>query len=381
MALDRRAFVTGALGAALWAGRAGAAETGPASPFAAGERTGVLPWSAPDPPPFGVAVGEGWDGRRYVDLSRLQVDAPRTPADRFFVRTFRPSSLARRASEGWEIRVGGLAAGEARIALAALRPRALGAVAIECAGNDASAHFGLMSCATWEGVPLASLLEGLPPRAGLTALRVSGVDDHAKPSRGGHSTPGCAWVIRRGEIESSGAFLATRLDGAPLPADHGAPVRLVVPGWYGCAHVKWVDAIDWVGRDEPATAQMREFARRTHPRGLPELARDYRPATLDAAALPVRVERWRVRGARVLRVVGIAWGGDGRDVGLRIRFDPGGRWERVGPPSGSGRHAWRVWQHAWRPTSDGRHVIRCRFDERVAQRRQAAGLYDRSIVV
>jgi DMSO/TMAO reductase YedYZ molybdopterin-dependent catalytic subunit len=213
------------------------------------------------------------------------------------------------------------------------------------------------------------------------ALRVGGVDDHAQPSRRDHSRPGAAWVFERAQLARSGAFLATAMEGAPLAPDHGAPVRLVVPGWYGCAHVKWVDAIDWVGADEPATSQMREFARRTHQRGVPALAREYYPATIDAAALPVRVERWRVRGETLLRIVGLVWGGDGSERALRIRVGPSGAWQPVALDDALRGHGWQLWQHAWRPAHGGRHTIHCRFDDAASQRRQRAGFHDRAIVL
>ena len=88
---------------------------------------------------------------------------------------------------------------------------------------------------------------------------------------------GASWVLPIAALNSLGAFLAVRMNGEPLPPDHGMPVRLVVPGWYGCAWIKWVIAIRLVGADEPATTQMKEFAGRTHQTARHDLARDYVP--------------------------------------------------------------------------------------------------------
>src|SRR5204862_7518096 len=104
------------------------------------------------------------------------------------------------------------------------------------------------------------------------------------------------------------ALLATGMNGAPLPPDHGFPVRLIVPGWYGCACIKWIDRIDLVAADAPATTQMREFARRTHQNGEPALAREFTPAVIDQAAMPVRVEKWLADGRIAYRVIGVMWG-------------------------------------------------------------------------
>ena len=117
------------------------------------------------------------------------------------------------------------------------------------------------------------------------------------------------------------------MNGAPLTRDHGFPVRLIVPGWYGCSCIKWVDRIDLVPDDAPATTQMQEFAARTHQdiataagRRTPPLARDFIPAVIDTAAMPVRVEKWIVDGRLAYRITGIIWGGSKPTNALSIRF-------------------------------------------------------------
>ena len=62
---------------------------------------------------------------------------------------------------------------------------------------------------------------------------------------------GASWIFTRDQLD--GALLAIRMNGAPLTRDHGAPVRLIVPGWYGCCCIKWVDRIELVPDAAPAT--------------------------------------------------------------------------------------------------------------------------------
>jgi DMSO/TMAO reductase YedYZ molybdopterin-dependent catalytic subunit len=159
---------------------------------------------------------------------------------------------------------------------------------MECAGNPRTLHFGLISAANWAGIPLAKVLPRVEPRSGASWVLISGFDRHSQPSE--HSMPGASWIFTREQMESAGAFLATEMNGQPLPPDHGFPIRLVAPGWYGCTCIKWVSEIAMVDEAAPATGQMREFAERTHQAGTPELARDFQPATIDLAAMPVRVE-------------------------------------------------------------------------------------------
>src|SRR5437867_560877 len=80
------------------------------------------------------------------------------------------------------------------------------------------------------------------PESSGVRIAVSGVDDLTQRSQ--TSVPGASWIFSRDDIERAAAFLATRMNGAPLPRDHGSPIRLVVPGWYGCACIKWVTQID-----------------------------------------------------------------------------------------------------------------------------------------
>ncbi len=95
-----------------------------------------------------------------------------------------------------------------------------------------------------------------------TRVLVSGFDDHSQPSRS--SVAGASWIFTFEQLEAAGAFLATEMNGKPLSPDHGFPVRLVVPRWYGCACIKWVNEILLVDEEAPVTSQMREFAGRGH---------------------------------------------------------------------------------------------------------------------
>jgi len=247
------------------------------------------------------------------------------------------------------------------VAALAAEARPVGAHLMECSGNTDPANFGLISTARWHGVPVLSLLDRIQPLAGPWRARVTGVDDEDTPSRS--SVPGASWIFSRHDLERTRAFLATQMNGAPLTPDHGFPVRLVVPGWYGCSCIKWVSRIDLVADDEKATGQMQEFAGRTHQNGVPTLARDYEAPAIDLAAMPIRVEQWRVAGADkpVYRVVGVRWGGQGQAqrCGLTIRFRASEPFVPVAqcdtsPADGT---SWSLWSHLWRPDAPGRYQI------------------------
>jgi DMSO/TMAO reductase YedYZ molybdopterin-dependent catalytic subunit len=325
--------------------------------------------------------GPGLDARLFTDLSQLEPGRLVTPIDSVYVRTAAPPGL-RHDAAGWTITVRpsgaerGVPLSAADLAAAA---RPMGPHVMECAGNGNPRNFGLMSAVEWDGVPLERLLDRVPRPPGATAVLVSGVDHGTQGSR--QSLPGASWVFPLDVLGSSGPFLAVRMNGQALTPDHGAPVRLAVPGWYGCAWLKWVDEIRWVARDEPATSQMREFAGRTHQNGVPALARDYDAPAIDTAAMPIRVEQRRIDGRLEYRVVGIVWGGTAAVDRLMIRFATRDSVMpvRVCPPPAT-HHTWALWTHRWRPAEPGYYDITLKVaDPAVRTRRLDLSFYIRRV--
>jgi DMSO/TMAO reductase YedYZ molybdopterin-dependent catalytic subunit len=345
--------------------------------------------------PLETTVGTGLGRRRALDLSTVSPDGPVVPQDRFFIRTGQPDRLPAAAS--WKVRVHGLVAAPVEIAIGELERQAApaGTHLLECAGNSRGAHFGLISVAAWTGVPLAQVLDRVRPARGATQVLVSGFDEHGAPEP--LSVPGASWIFGLDEIRESGAFLATRMNGVSLDPDHGDPLRLVVPGWYGCTAIKWVNELALVDDEAPSTEQMREYAGRTHqdavgprdeeliqagrrPEG-PPLARDFWPATIDPAAMPVRVEKIAADGgAFSYRILGIRWGGSDPAPALKIRFSADSPFEPVDKIFGGPGRAWSFWSHPFRPRKAGRYRIDLALrDATVRTRRLDAGYYARDV--
>ena len=172
------------------------------------------------------------------------------------------------------------------------------------------------------------------------------------------------------------------MNGEPLSEDHGFPIRLVIPGWYGCTCIKWVNEIALVDESAPATTQMHEFAQRTHQVGNPSLARDFRPANIDVAAMPVRVEKWLVDGHLEYHIVGILWGGTRRVTALQIRFNRDTSFVPIGSLHHQTNATWTLWTHDWRPKVTGNYWIQmCVADSSIPTRRLDAGYYARKVVI
>jgi DMSO/TMAO reductase YedYZ molybdopterin-dependent catalytic subunit len=375
--MDRRDFLKVGWLASL--GPMFARQTG----LAGGRLLGTLPLGgqgAQSAPPFGQILGSGLDARLFTDLSTLTPETLVTPTERFFIRTTYPPNVS---GASWRIEIGGLVRTPRTLAIDSLGDlvRPMGTHVIECAGNTNPTNFGLISAARWDGIPLMALLDRITPQSRGVRIAVSGVDDLTQHSQ--TSVPGASWIFSRDDVEHAPAFLATRMNGAPLPRDHGFPVRLVMPGWYGCACIKWVNQIDLVSDDVAATSQMIEFARRTHQNGEPTVAREYTPAVIDAAAMPVRVEKWMAAGRIVYRVVGVLWGGSKPTNALLIRFKPSQPWVPVDDcPMPASSTNWTLWSHLWRPDAPGRYAIVLRVnDPAIRTRRLDIFFYTREVTI
>jgi len=379
----RRRFLEASAAAAVaWLGSAGRAGAVPRASATDDDLLGTLPFVDEGGFPLETTVGAGLGRRRALDLSTLAPEALPVPQDRFFIRTGCPDPLP--ATTAWKVRVRGLVAAPLDLEVEALRREAddRGMHGLECAGNSRAAHFGLMSVARWTGVPLERVLDRarLLPRA--RRVCVSGFDRHSTLDP--RSVPGASWIFGLDQIRAARAFLATGMNGGPLAPDHGDPIRLVVPGWYGCTAIKWVDEITLVDDEAPATDQMREYAGRTHQDpAVPPLARHFQPATIDPAAAAVRVEMHGAAGGKVsYRIVGIAWGGAAPPRALAIRFRPDGPFapvEHIGKGDGDG---WTLFSHTFRPSAPGRYRIELAIQDRgVRTRRLDAGYYAREVEI
>jgi DMSO/TMAO reductase YedYZ molybdopterin-dependent catalytic subunit len=340
-----------------------------------GRLVGHLRFLREGDPAMNAPMGEGLNGRLYTDLAALAPDRMLIPTEHFYIRTRQPYALQTHLP--WTIALGASANISAADLAEARKPQ--GTHVMECSGNGAFAHWGMLGNAAWEGVSMPEVLARMPgdPKA---RVLISGLDAHKdKPP---NSELGASWIFTREQLAQ--AFLATHMNGAPLTADHGAPVRLIVPNWYGCACIKWVNDIRSVPDDAPPTSQMLEFATRTHqPAPVPKLARDFRAATMDQAAMPLRVELWEVDGKPVYRVVGVSWGGTHVTDKLIVRFHPRLPFVPVQEvaPRAPGQE-WSLWSHLWRPSQAAAYAIQLYVnDKTVPALRLQRGHYTRFVQV
>ena len=243
----------------------------------------------------------------------------------------------------------------------AARPSRTLVTTIECAGNDRVGMRPLppgepwqgaaVSTSRWTGVPLRDVLEeaGVAPDA--THVLVTGAD-------GGPRADAEGWVpfARALPLEvarSPDTLLALAMNDAPLLPAHGAPVRLVVPGWYGMASVKWVARIDLLTHDFDGYFQRQRYV-------------------YDVGGAIEPVTRMRVKscivapadGDRVplgpATVWGWAWSGDGAITDVEVSTGGDGPWHAARLDAPMSAYAWTRWSVTLPFERPGRHVLRSR---------------------
>ncbi|HZE23776.1 MAG TPA: molybdopterin-dependent oxidoreductase, partial [Blattabacteriaceae bacterium] len=323
-------------------------------------------------------VGAELGARLFTDLSTLEEQNLVVPAGKFYIRTG-PSKILP-VTENWAIRIRGRQVSNSlRMQQLEAESVSMGASVMECAGNTRATGFGLISAGNWGGIPIGKLLDGVKQRP--KQILFSGFDEYAALSTS--SIAGASWIFNPDQLLAHDSFLATHLNGARLTADHGGPFRLVVPGFYGCANIKWVNEIVLLDDEESeSTSQMLEYASRTHQSGLPSLAREYEPPLVEPAAMPIRVERWQA-GADSYEVVGIAWGGRNVEREWEIQFNPDEEYEQIRNIEVlPGRYTWALWRYKWKPTRTGTFHIQLRpRNSAIPARRVKSGHYMRSLTI
>ncbi len=134
-------------------------ETLDADHFRGGIQLGVVDFSDEGSAPMEQELGSELDGRLFTDLSKLTLTHPVTATDKFYIRT-RASRLLD-SNSPWTVQVGGLVQNPFSIPVQSLQrmARPMGLHLMECAGNSRSAHFGMLSVADWDGIPLLDILD------------------------------------------------------------------------------------------------------------------------------------------------------------------------------------------------------------------------------
>lgn len=269
----------------------------------------------------------------------------------------------------WRLDLGGAVEHPLTLSLADLRamPAVTRAVTVECAGNGRALLAPrpvsqpwlteAVGTGEWTGVALRVLLEQAGLRDDGVELRFTGLDrgiEGGVEQRYERSLP-------RAEALGDDALLAYDLNGVPLPAQHGFPLRLVIAGWYGMAHVKWLSAI--TALTEPFQGYQQAARYRIYDAdgeaGEPVTRMLPRSLTIPPG-VPDFMTRERFLDAGRHLLEGRAWSGWGPVERVEVSADGGRTWDDAELAEPVSERAWRGWSYGWDASVPGSYVISSR---------------------
>jgi DMSO/TMAO reductase YedYZ molybdopterin-dependent catalytic subunit len=319
--------------------------------FAGGPEQEIIPWS--DQPPVEPAAASGLvqNLHHWEDL-----DTWLTPTGDFFnvAHYNRPQIDA----AGWSLEITGLVGRPARYRLDELkaRPRHELVFTLECSGNNGFPWFPTgIGTARWVGTPLAAILREAQVLDRGIEIVFFGSDEGVEQVRGIKMPQNFARSMRLADAMQPDNLLCYEMNGAPLAREHGFPLRLIAPGWYGIANVKWLKRIEvWDTRLE------NRFMGRDYVT-IREETRDGKPEWVETSIGRSRIKSAPaavVRQGGGYRILGMAWGAPIGSVEVRI---DGGPWHKAAIDTHHrATYAWRLWSLDWPDPAPGEHAITSR---------------------
>jgi DMSO/TMAO reductase YedYZ molybdopterin-dependent catalytic subunit len=285
-----------------------------------------------------------------------------TPNRLFFVRNHFETPVIDLPS--WRLRIEGCVERSAEWTweqLLALPQRSVFAT-IECAGNGRSFlqkrvpgvqwGAGAIGHAEWTGVPLHRVLEESGVKPETVEILFEGLDqgsepDHPEPMSFARSLP-LAKALDRDTL------LVTRMNGELLSTNHGFPVRLFVPGWYGVASVKWLHRIEALQTPFHGYFQSTKYTiQRPAARGLETVV----VGPMAVKSEIIRPQPGTVLGIGTNRLFGVAWAGEEAVERVEVSTDGGETWggaNLLGPRT---PYSWTLWEYLWEVARPGEHVL------------------------
>ncbi|WP_067500584.1 sulfite oxidase [Actinoplanes sp. TFC3] len=336
---------------------AGQASAPPASPVQA-----AGPIVKPLPPELFTVFGSNAEMR----WSAMAGQGHLVPVDRFFVRNHTSTPIIDRDTWRLELTGAGLRRGPVFYSYDELRrfPSVTMTTAVECAGNGRSFftsqqgqtvsgtawQLGAIGVARWRGVRLSTLLHHAGLGRNAVDLMPSGLDPH-------YVTGGVDLGPVRRPLPLLKALtdvlVAYEMNGSPLPPDHGAPARLIVPYWIGISSIKWLGRIEVA--DEPLFSPWNTQFYRLFGPGYPV---DGRPFNRQVIKSAFELDRnAQLPAGRRVRLTGRSWSASGAIKHVEVSTDGGTRWRRARPVGAGEGAAWQRWELDWLPAAGAHELL------------------------
>ena len=293
--------------------------------------------------------------RRILDIRRI--DGPLTPADQFFTTQHYGHPVVE--EKDFKLKISGLVDKPAALTLDELKkmPSAEVVFGFECSGNRRPLQ-GLVSNGKFTGVPLRAVLNKAGVKAQAREVVFYGADhgEEENDFRGtilkvdqpfGRSLP-------RERALSAEPLLAYALNGAPLTRHQGFPLRLIVPGWYGVAQVKWLNTIHV--QEDPYVGKYQARWYRTLRSETVGGETKLTETAVTHMQLKSFIARVTQEGARH-KVLGVVLT-DGTPIkSIEVKVDEGPWKPAVLDPSTPGRYSWKLFSYMWEGAAPGEHTL------------------------
>jgi DMSO/TMAO reductase YedYZ molybdopterin-dependent catalytic subunit len=299
--------------------------------------------------------------RRIIDIRKI--DGPFTPKDQFYTVQHMGHPEVDLAT--YRLKVSGLVERPKSLSLDELRRMGSAELVagFECSGNRAPLQ-GLSSNGRWTGFPLRALLDqaGVKPQA--REFVFFGAD---------HATEEVEFRTQKFPVDQQFGrslsrekalapepFLAYALHGEPLTRHQGAPLRLIVPGWYGVANVKWLSHIHIQEEQYLGKYQARWY--RTLKGELIDGEMKWKEAAITHMQLKSFIARVTRDGSRH-KLLGVVLN-DGTPLKtVEVRVDDGPWQPATIDPATNGRYSWKLFSYVWNGATPGEHTLVSRVSD------------------
>lgn len=289
-----------------------------------------------------------------------------TPAEDFFVRnhfdTFVPASDV----NNWKLSVTGLVEEpfEIRFEEVLKQPTRTLVAAMECTGNGQPQ--GGVSNASWTGFSLSRLLERAKVRPQAKWVRLIGADQGKETTEVSLKEPVPYWrSISLEKAMHPDTLLAYKMNDETLNADHGFPLRAVVPGWYGPDWMKWLVRIEVREAEDDGVFMANFWQSKT---ALLFGYVDVKPiTTMNVKSMICRPWSNERLAPGTHKLIGVAWSGLSRIAKVEVSTDAGQSWAAATITSENHPYAWVLWEYLWNVPSPGQYTVEVRASDEMGR--------------
>jgi DMSO/TMAO reductase YedYZ molybdopterin-dependent catalytic subunit len=296
-----------------------------------------------------------------------------TPNEQFYVRSH--FAVPKMDAKTYRLNVGGAVEKAVELTLDQLQelPAKTLTMTLECAGNGRAFlnpktkgvqwELGAVSTAEWTGVPLSAVLEKAGLRKNAVDVVLEGGDtgeskNDAKPAGALHFTRG----LPLAKALKPEVLLAFKMNGEPLSANHGLPLRAVVGGWYGVASIKWLSRVLVTDRPFVGFEQSIDYSTWERRDGIPSLVPIAEMEVKASIARPSAGET--VPAKDNYRIFGAAWTGESEISKVEISTDAGQTWDEAKLLGKAIPFAWRLWEFPWKSPKAGKYSLMARATDK-----------------